>query len=113
MDKDLLADIAKDITKDDMPNADMKLVAEYCGTELALRLMEHLAGVTLYVPHNRFLPLLEKYITKNHKRVDVKRLALVCGVTETFVYNVIRRAKNTANQTRLFDQRSETITRVK
>jgi Mor family transcriptional regulator len=103
MDRDVLKDITKDIKAEDMPNGDMQLVAEHCGIETAMVLMEHLPAINLYIPSGWWKAIVERYIQKNHRRVDVKHLALECHVSETFVYNVIRRAREEANQTSLFD----------
>jgi Mor family transcriptional regulator len=104
MDKNLLADIAKNISLDDMPNGDMRMVAENCGIQTALLLMRELPALNIYIPSGWHKTIVERYIQKHHRKIDVKHLALSCGVSETFVYNVIRRTKEEAKQTRLFDQ---------
>ena len=56
----------KTITIDDMPNDDLKFVAEEAGLKQALLLIFLLPGITINIPKNGLRRLKEKYIMKNY-----------------------------------------------
>lgn len=67
----------------------MLIIAEKCGEEIAIRLMQEFPLCTLYVPKNGFSIAIRKYIERNHNGFNTAILALKCGVTERYVRQVI------------------------
>ena len=78
----------KDITIDDMPNTDMRLVAEACGIDVAVKLLEEMGGIQLSIPKNGFKKVIAKCICDNYNGRNAKELALKCNVTERYVYKL-------------------------
>ena len=76
------------ITIDDMPNDDMRLVAETVGLEMAVTLMQHMGGITLSIPKLGMKKVAIRVIQKQYNGSNGKRLALKLGVTERFVSQV-------------------------
>ncbi|HNW37161.1 MAG TPA: Mor transcription activator family protein [Candidatus Ozemobacteraceae bacterium] len=73
------------ITIDDMPNDDMRLVAETLGVQVAVDLLRHLGGITLSIPKRGLGKLAERLIRAEYDGSNAKRLAVQYGVTERFV----------------------------
>lgn len=96
-----------DLKPNDMPNNDLKLVAENCGVETAIKLLEHMPGISIYIPKPERTDLVKKYIIKNFDGSTecAKRIALELGLSVNHIYNIVNRS-NTNNenyeQTRLF-----------
>ena len=85
----------KDLTPDDMPNNDLALVANLCGVDVAIKLIDKMGGIPIYVPNRPTLALKNKYILKKFdgKRETIKELALECEVSEVHIYNLLRKNK--------------------
>jgi len=67
----------------------MLIIAEKCGEDIAIRLLQHFHNSTLYVPKNGFSIAIRKYIERNHNGFNTATLALKCGVTERYVRQII------------------------
>ena len=76
-------------------SADMKLIADVCGLDVARRLMSELPGLRLYVPHpNRVESLVRGYIEECHAQsMPLKSIAKEVGLSVDYVRNVIRNTK--------------------
>ena len=83
----------KTITIDDMPNDDLKFVAEEAGLKQALLLIFLLPGITINIPKNGLRRLKEKYIMKNYDGTKSKlnKLALECDLSPRYVYKLIKK----------------------
>ena len=78
------------ITIDDLPNEEMKIIAQECGIDVALKLMMKCSGLYFNIPVNGFNSLKAKYILKNFDGQNSRRLALQLEVSLGFVLKVIR-----------------------
>jgi Mor family transcriptional regulator len=77
---------------EDMPNEDMRDVAELCGIEVAVSLIKHFQGSKISVPRNRaYLKLAEKFIIANYDGDNAKRLSQVCCCSLDYVYKCIKK----------------------
>lgn len=85
-----MIDFAAEIQIADMPSDDMRLVAEVCGLDVAVRLMQGMGGMSVYVPKNSFALVVERYLRKQ-KSPDFKAVALAAGVSERSVRAIWRR----------------------
>ena len=85
----------KNLTVEDMPNEELKLIAEYLGIETALDLIENFPGININIPKNAFRRLMKEYIKKkyNGTRASQINLALECGVTAQYITQVARKNK--------------------
>ena len=79
-----------DITIDDMPNEDMRLVAETCGLPVAVRLMKACGGAELYIPRFGFKRLIDRKIVEEFNGCNASRLCSRYKVSKRYVYNIIR-----------------------
>lgn len=86
-----------DLKPEDMPTSDLKLVAETCGVETAIQLLEHMPGISIYIPKLERTDLVKSYIIKNFNgsTESAKRLALDLNLSVNHIYNIVHR--NTAN----------------
>ena len=83
------------MTVKDMPNEDMKLVAESCGVPVAVSLLENCPGLSIFIPKYSTHETLKNDILKEHeKKISAKRIALKHNISLTYVYQVIRNNKN-------------------
>ena len=87
-------------TPDDMPNDDLKYVAEKAGMRYALMLIFLLAGLTVNIPKNSFKKLKEKYIIKEYDgtRFTLNRLAVECDISQRLVYKIIKKHLQQSNK---------------
>lgn len=95
----------KDMTVNDMPNGDMRLVAELCGIDTALLLMKHLGGVNIYVPKMIERRIMAAYVQRHYDGKNAKNLAVRMGKSIRFVYSLLQENKDKGNgQTSLLDE---------
>lgn len=98
-------DWKKEITIKDMPNGDMRLVAELCGIDTALILMEHLGGVNIYVPKMIEKRIMATYVQRHYTGSNAKELAIRMGKSVRFVYSLLESNNNGNGQTSLFESK--------
>lgn len=56
----------KDLTPDDMPNEDLRTLAEELGVETALKVIDAWGGLSINIPRNPFRIFITNYILKNY-----------------------------------------------
>jgi Mor family transcriptional regulator len=81
------------LTPEDMPNRDLKIVAELCGTEVATKLLKELGGIQISIPQNGAKRVLQTYILKRYDGTNVKELAIDTGISERHVYRMLSEMK--------------------
>jgi Mor family transcriptional regulator len=86
----------EDITVEDLPNEDLKIVAALVGLDTAVKMMCELPGIVISIPKNATLGAKIKYIKKHYDGSKKSRyeLAKACGVSENYIYKIIRKALN-------------------
>lgn len=94
------------VTIDDIPDGNMRLVADLCGLDVAVSLMKNLKGLTIAVPSNGFDKVERQIIYDfyNGTTERLKQLALRLDMNEQTVRNILRK-KNlevTAGQQNMF-----------
>ncbi len=99
------------MSQDDLPNDDLKDLAQVCGMETAIKLLKELNGIHIYIPKDGFKKVIDRFIIKNFNGTNAKKLAIICDISEVHVYEIIRKedSKKAANratkmQQHLFDQ---------
>jgi len=104
----MIRDWLKNLTIADMPNDDMKLVAEQCGMEVAIILLEKLNGIIIYIPKiaadKRFI---KKYVNENYDGRNAKNLAVEIGVSEQYIYKLLAgdNGKKSPNQLTFLEEK--------
>lgn len=81
------------VTAEDMPNDDLKFVAQTAGIKDALRLILLFPGLTVSIPKNALRKLKEKYIAKEYDgtKFTLNRLAVECQISQRHMYKIIQR----------------------
>jgi len=82
-----------DIVK--MPSgADLKMVLESCGFDVAKALVEHVPGCSIYIPKvTSIIALVDRTILELYDTGEtVKRIAIVTGKNQAYVHHVLREA---------------------
>ena len=87
------------IRPEDMPNDDLKFIAESAGIKSALALIFCTPGLTVTIPKNSFKEVKERYIMSNYDgtKYSIIRLAVDCGLSQRYIYKIIEKhIKNTS-----------------
>lgn len=84
------------ITIDDLPNDDLKTVAEVAGLETALALVFTGQSLTVSIPKESFKALKERYIMQNYDgtKYSLNKLALECNYTQRHIYKILNKNLN-------------------
>jgi len=85
-----MEEIIDNITEQDMPNEDMRLVYRECGCDVALALLEKFDGMKIYVPSNGFRRIKAKLIIQNGDNMSPVDLAMKFKVPLATVYDILR-----------------------
>ena len=87
------------IRPEDMPNDDLKFIAESAGIKTALALIFCTPGLTVTIPKNSFKEVKERYIMSKYDgtKYSINRLAVDCGLSQRYIYKIIEKhIKNTS-----------------
>lgn len=87
------------IRPEDMPNDDLKFIAESAGIKSALALIFCTPGLTVTIPKNSFKEVKERYIMGKYDgtKYSINRLAVDCGLSQRYIYKIIEKhIKNTS-----------------
>lgn len=94
------------ITIKDIPEGAMRLVADLCGLDVAISLMQNMKGLTISVPSNGFEKIEKKIILDEYdgNTETLKKLALNLDLNEKTVRGILKdyRLVSTPNQLNLF-----------
>lgn len=78
------------MTIDDMPNEDLKTVADICGPSVAISLIKNFEGINIYIPKRGvFLRIAERFIIDKFDGTNAKTLALACKLSQRAVYTIV------------------------
>lgn len=102
MKEEFLKFVNENMTVDDMPTKDMKMIAKSCGVEVAIKLMTKLrGGLHIYTPGYWQKKVVKKYILANpHK--SVKEIANDVEMSETFVNKILNEKVSDDMQMKIF-----------
>lgn len=94
------------ITINDIPEGAMRLVADLCGLDVAVSLMQNMKGLTISVPSNGFEKIEKKIILDEYDGTTetLKKLALNLDLNEKTVRGILKdyRLETTTGQLSLF-----------
>ena len=78
-------------TPNDMPNDDLKFVAEKAGMKQALMLIFLLPGLNISIPKNALRIVKERHIINEYDgtRFTINRLAVECDLSQRHIYRII------------------------
>lgn len=83
----------RSVTPNDMPNDDLKFVAENAGIKSAMALILLVPGVTVTVPKHALQTLKEKHIINSYDgtKFCLNKLAVDCELSQRYVYQLIKK----------------------
>lgn len=83
----------KDLTKDQLPGEDIKLVADYFGLNLAIRFLEELPGTLIHIPKTGLNKCRNEYICQVYdgSKESRVRLARQFDFSEGYIKQLISR----------------------
>lgn len=83
-------------TPDDMPNDDLKYVADTVGMKQALLFVFLLSGFNIYIPKNALRLIRDKHIINQYDgtKYTINRLAKECDLTTRQIYRIIEEHLN-------------------
>ena len=86
------------IKPEDMPNDDLKFIAENAGIKSALALIFCTPGLTVNIPKNSFKEVKERYILRKYDgtKYSINRLAVECGLSQRYIYKIINKYSKSA-----------------
>lgn len=79
------------MTVDDLPGGDIRIVAERCGLDVALKLLWECDGLQLYIPKNAKSQIIKKYIYSSYDGKNSKQLAAETGYSEPHIYYLLKK----------------------
>ena len=82
----------ENITADDMPNDDLRFIAEKAGLKSALALIFFTPGLNVSIPKTAFKQLKDKYILNNYRgdKYSMNELSVKCSVSQRYIYRLIK-----------------------
>lgn len=105
------------ITIEDIPEGAMRLVADLCGLDVAVSLMQNMKGLTISVPSNGFEKIEKKIILDEYDGTTetLKKLALNLDLNEKTVRGILKdyKLENTPGQLSLFPKGWQRLIRRK
>lgn len=83
----------KNITKENLPNEDLKIIADILGLGVVIKLMCELPGMNIAIPKNATLKAKIQYIKQNYDGSKKSRynLSKICGVSESYIYKIAQK----------------------
>ncbi len=78
----------------DMPNEDMRFIAETCGVETALKIMENLSGARFFVPIYWQKHIATRFVAENAGILSVKELAVATGMSDWTVNQILNKKQS-------------------
>lgn len=88
------------VTPEDL-GGDIGLVAEQCGVDVAVQLVQRMGGTQLSIPKYALKRAAIRYIRAHYDGANAKLLVLATGMTERFVYEAVATAPVKNDQCRL------------
>jgi hypothetical protein len=88
------------VTPEDL-GGDIGLVAEQCGVDVAVQLVQRMGGTQISVPKYALKAAAIRYIRDHYDGTNAKLLVLATGMTERFVYDALATAPVKHDQCRL------------
>jgi len=79
------------LSMNDLPNEDIRIIADYYGIDFAVKIMNDLPGLIINIPSNALKKIRNNYICRNYDGTKKSRmkLALECDVTEAYIKRLV------------------------
>ena len=88
----------KFITMENLPNEDMRILADAIGIEPVKDMITEFSGVTFSIPANAEYPAKVEYIKSEYdgSKGSRVRLSKLCGIGERFIYRMLSKKSNSS-----------------
>lgn len=95
--KDKKEDYLQDVKPEDINSQNMRLVADTCGIEVAIKLMQELSGILVYIPtvQKGLTPAIIRSLKKKYdgSRDSLNKLARESGINANRLYSLLNDSK--------------------
>jgi len=83
----------KNITEENLPNEDLKILSAVIGIEPTIKIMCELPGIIISVPKNGTLQAKIDYVKMHYDGTKKSRyeLAKMCDLSEGYIYRIARK----------------------
>ena len=83
----------ENITTENLPNEDLKIMAAVIGLDATIKMMCELPGIIISVPKNATLQAKIDYVKKHYDGTKKSRyeLAMMCDLSEGYIYRIARK----------------------
>lgn len=83
----------QNITIENLPNEDLKIMAAIIGLDATIKMMCELPGIIISVPKNATLQAKTDYVKKHYDGSKKSRyeLAKMCDLSEGYIYRIARK----------------------
>jgi len=82
-------DWLKDIDFYDLLDGDAALIADSCGVDILIKLLEELPSITLYLSTKPLTEARKRYIQKYYDGRNTKQLARLLNCSERFIFEAV------------------------
>lgn len=93
-------EIIKTITRDDMPNEDMREIYDDFGAEIAVKLIIGYGGVPVRPPKNGLVKYYSKRIRKEYDGRNANQLARKYKMTQLQIFRIMASSENDSDRGR-------------
>lgn len=82
----------KNLTYENLPNDDLKSLADIIGMELTIKVIFELAGIHISVPKNSGMLAKSAYVREHYDGTKKMRMKLAkdCDVSESYIYKIVK-----------------------
>lgn len=96
-------DWLRELSKEELEEVlfgDLRLIYMLCGVDALVKICENLMGLNLYISSKPIKDAMKVYVKKNFKGYNHKELAITLGVSERYIYKVLREEDNDRDKNR-------------
>jgi len=79
---------------DSVLSGDLALIYSECGIDTLIKICKSLMGISLYISARSIHDARAMYIKKHYNGENIKDLAIKLGVSQRYIYKVIKHDKN-------------------
>lgn len=84
-------------------NDDMQQIADIIGMDAFINLLDSFQGNSVYFPKTALGNTLKRFIVANRRKYTPRELSSLTGLTEVYVYEILRDHRNDPRQEEMFE----------
>lgn len=90
MKAEFVQELAQMVKKEDLPNSELKWIAEEIGMEMVVKLILSLDGIVIYIPKCVKKHVMQRYARAKFNGHNAQELAIKCQVSRTTIYTWVQ-----------------------